>query len=228
MKKSRTHSLNSLPQIPKSKWLPDHWGLIPYEPDLSPPLDLTQNIKRLAADKQIQISTKADDFVKFQDCVNEIQYIKKQTPFWFVTINPKEGTDFDEFHTIVSEILSDPKILEAYWTYEVRAENKGMHCHILFHLSKFDKNFASRKIRKKLIPNFCGNTKHVYIKWINQSDIQKTINYINKDYQSKKKKKSHEATLKWRTDHDIEDYYHTGEEHLLVCSEPIREATVNL
>lgn len=225
---NQTHSTHSIPNTFNWKWIPAHWAL--DMPEITPelPIDLTQDIKLLAVDTKLKTSTKANDYVEFQEKVEEIMYQKKQTPYWFVTINPKEGTDFDEFHAIVSEILSDPKILEAYWTYEVRAENKGMHCHILFHLSKFDKNFASRKIRKKLIPNFCGTIKHVHIKWINQSDIQKTLQYINKDYQSKSKKKSHEATLKWRTDNDIEDYYQQGEEHLLVCSEPIREAIVNL
>lgn len=224
---NQTHSTHSIPNTFNWKWIPAHWAL--DMPEITPelPIDLTQDIKLLAVDTKLKTSTKANDYVEFQEKVEEIMYQKKQTPYWFVTINPKPEVDFNTLHELCSEIFNSPKILEAVWTYELRGKNSGLHCHAIFHLEKIDKNFASRNLRKKLVPNICGTTKHVHIKWITKNDIEKTLGYINKSLNKNNKKKcsiskmsSATATAEWRREKKIKPYYRAGEEHLLVCSDP--------
>lgn len=215
-----THSSSSKTFNPNSKWIPDHWTLKSPGPWFEPPLDLTQNIKRHNFSKKLDTNQKAEAYVDFQETVSQISYSRKQTPYWFVTINPKNSIDFDDFHTICIDIFSQPKIAEAIWSYEVRKENEGLHCHALFHLTKPDKNFAYRNLRKRLVPDICGTAKHVHIKWIDQSDIPKVVSYIKKTNVAKSKKKSDAATKKYRDENDIEDFYILGEGHLLVCPAP--------
>jgi len=79
-----------------------------------------------------------------------------ETPYWFVTINPKPEVDIELLHNTIVHVLSQEQISEPYWSYEIRdAPDQGLHAHLLFKCNVLDDNFCKRKIKAPFVPEIC-------------------------------------------------------------------------
>lgn len=169
------------------------------------------------ASRRIQNNSKAHDFVEVQEAITRIQYSKKRTPYWFVTVNPKPEVTLELLHNTIVHILLDESIVDPYWVYEIRkAPDEGLHAHVLF-TANVDQNFCDRKLKAPLVPNICGTKKHVDVKWIQQSELEAVKSYMKKTTVSRSKKAARDATIAWREENSIPT--ELCEDHLLVWSE---------
>ena len=216
---SLTHSLthSDLPELPTG-------GLgYPDPTDVPSWLDFcvleAQQIRNFNKSREFAIHSTALKFVEVQEEILQIQYSKKRTKYWFVTINPKASIEIKDLHNKIVTMLDRPEVVDCLWTYEIReAPDKGLHAHICFQTSKImDANFVNRKIKQQFVPSMCGNTKHVDVRWPDSlAEYDKCKEYATKKTSSKKKKPGVLATLKWRKDNRIHDKF--TEDHLLVWS----------
>lgn len=173
--------------------------------------------KRFNSDRKVTLMQKAVDFVDVQDNITLINWKRKRTPWWFVTINPKPEVSVERLHNALVQVLGNSNISELLWCYEIRkAPDQGIHAHVLFKCLVTDNNFANRKIKQPLL-DLVGNTKHICIKWVEDAELPKVRDYIKKNTVAKSKKQAHEATLAWRLKNEIPD--ELNEDHLLVWSE---------
>lgn len=145
----------------------------------------------------------------FETAYQTIQIQKKGTPYFFVTINPRPGTTFEQLHAKITTMVKNPDIKDPYWSYELR-KTGDLHAHIYFQVDKYNKNFVQRAIKKHFVPDLCQNKKHVYVKWILKDDIQKVKDYIAKKTVAKSKKEADELTIQWRKSNNILEIY-TGD-----------------
>lgn len=158
---------------------------------------------------------KAHQYIAFTEEVERIQFSKKATPYFFVTINPKPEVTTEQLHNAIVKMLSHPGIINPMWSYEIRAApDKGLHAHVFFEYHSANKNFVNRKIKKIFVPRLCGNNKHVCVKWPPLQEVETTCKYILKGDVSTSKKPSNDATLLWREKENIPHPF--NESHLLV------------
>lgn len=206
-----THSTHSL----KDNF--DDPGLWPPTPPELRKL-IQKNATSFSRSKSLATKSKATQYVDTMDEVQRVQYSRKRTPYWFVTINPKPSVTIQSLHNRVVDLLSREDIQSPTWCYEIRKKpDQGLHAHILFTCHSQDKNFADRKVKSLFVPDLCQTRKHVHIKWIHESELAATRSYIIKKYSSKSKAPSTDATVAWRKKHKIPSQL--GEDHLLVWSE---------
>ena len=180
---------------------------------------IQERIRKFTADRKAQVHKTALTFVEVQEEILQIQYSKKRTKYWFVTINPKASVTVEELHNTIVEMLDRPQVVDCLWTYEIRkAPKEGLHAHVCFETSEvMDSNFVNRKVKSLFVPKLCGTPKHVDVKWPDsQQEYEKCKQYAKKTTVSKGKKDANSATVKWRKDQKIHDFY--GEDHLLVWS----------
>jgi len=158
--------------------------------------------------------------LKFVDALEEtgrIQFARKRTPYWFVTINPKPEITIETLHNRIILMLQQDDIEDPLWSYEIRqSPDKGLHAHILFTNHNANVNYAQRKVKALFVPEICSNKQHVHIKWISYDEIGTVESYIRKTHVAKSKKKSSDATNVWRAKLGISSEY--SEDHLLVWS----------
>lgn len=180
------------------------------------------------SDRAMSVANKASEFVDVQEKIQQIQYSRKRTPYWFVTINPKPEVTYEEFHSRINDLLSNDSIEEFLYSFEVRnSDYTGLHAHVLFVSHTRDPNFASRKVRALFVPELCANTKHVDIKWVHEHDLPDVISYIKKDKVSKSKKASNNFTLQWREQESIPSHFVQGEHLTCLCSPPSNLISLN-
>lgn len=202
-KRPLTHSLT------QSDWLMAH------EAELQEIID--RQYKSFSSSRKISNVAKAHDFVETQEAITRIQYSKKRTPYWYVTINPKPDVSIELLHNTIVHVLQDPLITDPYWVYEIRsAPDQGLHAHILFTCNA-DNNFCDRKLKAPFVPEICGTKKHVCVKWIEQSELDAVRSYMKKTTVARSKKVANDATIAWRTSNSIPT--ELCEDHLLVWSE---------
>lgn len=172
--------------------------------------------------RRIQNNTKARDYVEVQEAITRIQYSKKRTPYWFVTVNPKPDVSLELLHNTIVHILSDDSISDPFWVYEIRkSPDEGLHAHILF-TCQADQNFCDRKLKAPLVPNICGTKKHVDVKWITESELDAVKSYMKKTVVTRSKKAANDATIAWREANSVP--MELCEDHLLVWSELTQES----
>ena len=85
-------------------------------------------------------------FNEKQKLEEEFKQFKK--PFFFITINPKPDTDFNEFKSAIEDISTFCWIEKCYWVFEQRGNNNdtignGFHSHIL--IEKHNCEFGKMK-----------------------------------------------------------------------------------
>lgn len=180
---------------------------------------LARRIRAFGADYKRSVHKTARKFVDVQEEILQIQYSRKRTHWWFVTINPKPTISVETLHNTIVTMLDRPEIVDCLWTYEIReAPDKGLHAHICFRTNRImDNNFVNRKIKSLFIPDICLNSKHVDVRWPESAaEYAKAKSYAQKTVVSKGKKASNDATKSWRALENIRDSY--GEDHLLVWS----------
>lgn len=171
---------------------------------------VANQIKKLNQSENTTALSKASSYVKFQDQVCTINQSRKRTPNWFVTVNPRGDVCFKDFHETVCKVLNNPEIEDPFWCYEIRdsdSPNRGLHAHILFHCETKNRNFAYRKIKIPFLDKMCGNTKHIDIKYVPESEIENVKSYIRKDKISRTKKKANDETIQWRIQNNLKPIY---------------------
>lgn len=174
-------------------------------------------VRAFARNQRAKAFTKAVEFVDVQEEIAAVQYSRKRTPYWFVTINPKPEVTLEQLHNRLVDLLSMESIESPKWVYEVRKPGEGLHAHVLFTCHTSDKNFADRKVKSLFVPDLCGNKKHVHVKWVTQAELAACESYMTKANVSKSKKPSNDATLQWRQENNVPSLL--NEDHLLVWSE---------
>lgn len=138
-----------------------------------------------------------------RDCLD---YIKTEegrgTPFgYFITVNPREGTDVDYFYTKVNKALSKKWIKDVVCTFEQRSDSfeefYGMHAHM--YLRSHSK--PSSQVRREFTSVFksvVGSHKSVNIQLIKQTDEDKIISYILGDKKDPEKLGKCRADVQFR------------------------------
>jgi len=174
-------------------------------------------IESFNRDRKAAIREKARTFVDTSDQAEDIRYQRKRTPYWYVTINPRPEVDWDELHATILDVLSQPEFSDPLWVYEQRNDQGGLHAHILVTCADQTDNFINRKFKGKFIPELCQLTKHVLIKYVPKTDLEKVKSYIRKTYVAKSKNASNKATIAWRKKRGIQDEF-TGDD--LTCLSP--------
>lgn len=213
-----TNSLNSLTQEQKWNLLhPDGVDWSKIEPDLNTMAILENNKQKWIKDHYAKVKNKAREYVDTMEETARIQYSRKRTPYWYVTINPKPGITIKVLHNQIVELLKHPDITDPFWCYEVRKKNDGLHAHLVFTCHTQDKNFANRKVKALFVPGICGTRQHVHIKWVTEGELSAVKSYIAKTTIAKSKKNAASHTLTWRKENKIPDVL--DEDHLLVWSE---------
>lgn len=198
-----THSLT------QSDWLTAHESEIQEI--------INRQFKAFTGHRKVSNNSKAHDFVETQEAITRIQYSRKRTPYWYVTINPKPDVGIELFHNTIVHVLSDPLISDPYWVYEIReAPDQGLHAHILF-TCEADQNFCDRKLKAPFVPNICATKKHVHVKWITQTELDAVRQYMTKTTVARSKKAANDATIAWRDANGIPT--ELMEDHLLVWSD---------
>lgn len=179
---------------------------------------LARRVQLHMGDYRTQVRSQARKYVDVEDTMQQIRYSRKRTPYWFVTVNPKPGVTLELLHNTIVQMLSHDSITDPKWVYEIReAPSQGLHAHIMFTCHTNDVNFAHRKVKSKFVPEICGNTKAVHIRWVEEEEYSATLNYLLKADVAKSKRKAHEATIAWRGRNGVP--LSLGEDHLLVWSE---------
>lgn len=184
-----------------------------------------QAINSFLASYKHRVHSKATEYVDTMEETTRIQYSRKRTPYWYVTINPKPEITIATLHNQIVELLSRPEIIDPLWCYEIRKEpDVGLHAHILFTCHTNDVNFTNRKVKNPFVPQICGTKKHVHVRWITLDEIETVKSYIRKTTVSTKKKPSDSATQAWRLANNIRKEY--TEDHLLVWSSLSTDDTI--
>lgn len=202
-KRPLTHSLS------QSDWL------VAHEAELQEIID--RQFKAYSSSRRITNSAKAHDFVEVQEAITRIQYSKKRTPYWYVTVNPRPDVSIELLHNTIIHILQDTTISDPFWVYEIRSPpDQGLHAHILFKCNA-DQNFCDRKLKAPFVPEICATKKHVCVKWIEQSELDAVRSYMKKTTVARSKKPANDATIAWRESNGIPT--ELTSDHLLVWSE---------
>lgn len=216
--------MTSIDQIDQSE---PHFGLGFTSPKDTPSMqEVYENekraIARFSADYKHKITKKATEYVDTMEETQRIQWVRKRTPHWYVTINPKPEVTVAQLHDAIVDMLVHEDISEPYWSYEQRSSKGGLHAHIYFRCDTTSSNFVQRQVKNKFVPNLCGTKKHVHVKWIIPDEVDAVKQYIAKKVVSKSKKAADTITKKWREDNNIPDIL--DEDHLLVWSSLVTQS----
>lgn len=177
-----------------------------------------KQIERFRRERRATDSNRALSFVNTQEHITRINYSRKGTPYWFITINPKQGVTVAQLHNKIVSFLLEIDPADMLWTYEMTENlDRSPHAHLYM---EYHSNARTDSITRKINNYFkplVGNTKSILIKWLPKTDVEKTKSYIRKETVAKKKKKAHLATIAWREKNSVPS--ECGEDHLLVWSE---------
>lgn len=154
------------------------------------------------------------NFQVIQDLYNEKQKRKEyKRPFFFITINPKPDTDFNEFKSAVEDISTWCWVDKCYWVFEQRGTNEtdignGFHAHILIEKHNIEKGKCKTQIKnkfKKFVGVLNDNTINVQDK--KREWLQDKLDYILGEKYDEGKPEKQEIDKIWRKKNNIESYY---------------------
>lgn len=168
------------------------------------------NKQKFCADIKASSRGKAGDQINYEDAYEEIKISRSRTPYCLVTINPKPDVDLEELRSVCEDAFSE-YFAWYIWSYEIRsAPDKGIHCHCVARIldRKNNTNFYRFKTKFSTI---VGNPKHVDIRFLPDNQLEKSAQYVKKETVAKSKQASHEATIAWREENDIEEFYFLGD-----------------
>lgn len=142
-------------------------------------------------------------------------YKENKKPFWFITICPKPGADFNEFKSSIEDISTFIWVDKCYWCFEQRGETlenagEGFHAHVI--LEKY--NIAPSKLKtimKNKFSKFITVDKYIDNK-INllqkqKEFLQDKLDYIMGLKQDETKPLKCEIDKKWREQLNLKLFY---------------------
>lgn len=180
------------------------------------------------ADRISEARSKANSQIDYEDAYHLIRATRTQQPHVLVTINPRPEVTLAELQDLVQS--SCERYFDRYrYVFEIRkAPDQGIHCHIVAHRKKHpDPNFNRFSHRFQTI---VGNPKHVDIKFLPSNEVPKAISYIMKSEVSPSKQAAYDATIQWRTDNDVEEFYDSDDPLTCLSSvsaQPVEESYDN-
>lgn len=168
---------------------------------------------------------KAQDFVKTQEYIEQIQFTRHHTLYYLVTFNAKPGVTIQQLQDHVISIMDTDKIEWAHVVYEVTSNTqRAPHAHVLLKRNPCvnKANFPYRVLRRNF-KSVVNSPKAIDIKCMEEDELEKAYSYITKARVDPSKQASHNLTLAWREENEIEPLYTLGESPLLVCDSDSEE-----
>lgn len=135
---------------------------------------------------------------------------KEKTPYVFITINPKPGSDLLRFMDTIEKAIHKKWISEYYYTLEQRSETEdnagdGFHTHILLYRDGKRPSEISREFHSTF-KEYVGNTKHINIKYIPEKDYDNVLAYIKGEKTDDKMEKVNIDRI-WRSMMGLKQFY---------------------
>lgn len=143
----------------------------------------------------------------------EEEYKKFKSPFFFITINPKPETDFNEFKSAVEDISTWCWVNKCYWVFEQRGNiesemGKGFHAHILIEEHNIEKGKCNTQMInkfKKFVGIVSDNTINVQNK--KREWLQDKLEYIMGEKLDEGKPEKQEIDKIWRLKRELQSWY---------------------
>lgn len=168
-------------------------------------------IARYRTDQSAVAQSKAGEYVEFQQKVFQLQNPKNtRQPWCLMTINPREGTDYDLFDDKIEYMV------EEWFTWSVRvyelSKTGRLHCHLLGLIQESKQNANFCRIKAPFIsPTMCENVKHIDIRYVPKAELFRTYSYITKAVVGNSKQEAHVKTLQWRAENSIPETIQRGD-----------------
>lgn len=184
-----------------------------------------QRIAQFLQDQSGKAKIKASEYVEFQQQVFQIINPKNtRQPYCLITINPREGVDFEEFDNKIEEMAD--WLSWSVRTYELSKTGR-LHCHMLGEIHPRHQNVNFHRIKSPVISStMCENVKHVDIRYVPKTELKKTYSYITKAIVGNSKQEAHKLTLKWREEKCIPEVFTRGD--IPTCLSPPTLGLINL
>lgn len=176
--------------------------------------------KRFQADNIQKAKSKASDQLDFEEAYSSIKTSRQRTPFVWITVNPKPNTSVEDLKLVCDSTFSTYLSWYVY-AFEIRkAPDQGLHVHCLGQIYESRQNGNFSRIKNPFM-SFCGNLKHIDIKYVDSGEIENVYSYLQKSKVAKSKKQGNDATKKWRTDNNIDPLYIEGDLPTCLVPEPL-------
>ncbi len=151
-----------------------------------------------------------------KDKIKEQLAVEHNNGYCFITISPKDGTNFDEFKEKVSKYVQRQMFRKFRYVFEQRGKTeseagKGFHAHILF---KRNLDYKPSKIRVNSLntwKNMCSCTENTFnVKHIGEEFAKDKDEYMTGVKTGEGKDEKQAIDIIWRKANNIESVY--GEE----------------
>ena len=184
--------------------------------ELSAMKEAYEKIYRREAEKKCRMLLKLNkcEHYSLQKLYNENLELKKSmADFYFITINPKEGTDFEEFKSTVLGVWNWCWIEKMFVVFEQRGSSPSErghmpHAHILIEKCNNEWNKINSQFRDKF-KKFCGmpfentiNVKSKKREWLDDK-----LEYIMGTKTDGGKPEKQEQDVIWREEMKIKKFY---------------------
>lgn len=138
---------------------------------------------------------------------DECDRYSSKSPYYFITINPRQDVDFKQLQKCVNKLLNKKCITNHAYAYEVRKKEDdkfiGLHCHLIVHQTI--KSFDFKRGVKNTCKNICDVDNPHILNFKNlptEEIIHQKFAYISGD-KTQKKNAGVRLTQEWRQQNNI-------------------------
>jgi len=131
---------------------------------------------------ELHCAQRARVYADTQENLEEIEYDRNRTNFWYITINPQNGITYPTLKLAVATLILKMHWQHLLYSFEITENTeRAPHCHLLVYTRFHTRN------TKRIIQGFfhnsgvTGTKKATYVKWPkNAQEALKVANYIKK------------------------------------------------
>lgn len=173
----------------------------------------TRNIFNKLINNELEIFQGIKDN-QLQMLEEEADRLTTKSPFWFLTINPRQDVSLSLLKKKVKKMVSKKCIISYAYVYEVRKyeekDYKGLHCHIL--LEQKDKPYNFKRGCKSTFKDICDfNNPHILnFKNIKDMEMLKEKYEYIKGNKKTKKLKGVQLSKEFRKLNNLQDMYNSS------------------
>jgi hypothetical protein len=131
---------------------------------------------------------------------------QQKPPYVLITVNPRPGVEFKEFEKVINKVIKKKAIKMYMYVYEVRDENKGLHCHIIAYYDC--RPFDLKKGLQNTCKSICdiSNPSILNLKYLQPDIVPAKVQYLLGE-KADRKQSGVKHTIEYRKQHNINPVY---------------------